>query len=204
MLILGSHSFYYPNVARQIRELLPDRSGKMLLIGLAMEEGMAAKRLKREVNAAVMTDFEEDNITVFDERSPESALQQDYDYIVVLGGNTFRLLFFVRKFGLDDFIRKQLANGAHYLGFSAGAYLACPDVEYVIGLDDNNRIVDGNFKAMGLIQDYLLCHFEEDDRHDTRKLVAIRRQLGDDATVHPIRMEELLVLKNTEMNKQLV
>ena len=194
MLIFGSHSFYYNNVAQQICKLLPDRSGKMLLIGLAMEEDYAPRLLKREVDAAVMADFNQENITVFDEKSPESSMQQDYDYITVLGGNTFRLLHFVRKFGLDKYIPEQVGRGAHYLGFSAGAYLACPDVGYVVGLDENLRILDGNFKALGLIQDYLLCHFEEDDRHDMRKLIEIRRQLGCDAEVHPIRMEEVLVL----------
>ena len=192
MLILASHSFYQTSVAQKICKLLPDCSGKMLLIGLAMDDDYAPRILAREINAAVMSGFDRENITVFDEKSPESAMQQDYDYIAVLGGNTFRLLHFVRKYGLDSFIREQVAKGAHYLGFSAGAYLACPDVEYVVGLDDNLRILDGNFKALGLTQDYVLCHFEEDDRHDTRKLVEIRRQLGKQALVHPIRMDEVL------------
>lgn len=193
MLILGSHSFYYTSVAQKICELLPDRSGRMLLIGLAMEDDYAPRMLQREINAAVMADFERDRITVFDEKSLESSMQQDYDYIVVLGGNTFRLLHFVRKFGLDAFIKKQVVKGAHYLGFSAGAYLACPDVGFVVGLDENLRILDGNFTALGLTQDYFLCHFGEDDRHDVRKLAEIRHQLGEDKKVHPIGMDEVLV-----------
>ncbi len=192
MLILGSHSFYYTGVAQKICEQLPDRSGRMLLIGLAMEDDYAPRMLQREINAAVMSDFEREKITVFDEKSPETSMQQDYDYIVVLGGNTFRLLHFVRKFGLDTFIREQVAKGAHYLGFSAGAYLACPDVGFVVGLDENLRILDGNFTALGLTQEYFFCHYGEDDRHDDRKLAELRVKLGTD--VRPIAMDEIVVL----------
>lgn len=192
MLLLGSHSFYYTSVAEKIRTQLPERSGRMLLIGLAMESDYAPRLLAREVNAAVMADFERSRITVLDEKDPAAAMQQDYDYITVLGGNTFRLLHFVRKFGLDHFIPEQVAKGAHYLGFSAGAYLACPDVGYVVGLDENLRILDGNFRALGLLDDYVFCHYEEDDRHGGQKLAEIRCRLGRDCTVHPIRMDDLL------------
>ena len=194
MLILGSHSFYYSKVAQQIQTLLPDRSCRMLLIGLAADEDFAASILRREVNSLGMAGFDRSRITVFEPASAEAAMQQDYSYIAVLGGNTFRLLHQVCKFGLDSFIREQFAKGAHYMGFSAGAYLACPDIFPASGLDDNNDITDGDLTALHLTDDYVFCHYGEDDLHDARRLQKLRYQLGDRVTVHPIGMDDVLVL----------
>lgn len=198
MLILASHSFYENAVSMKINTLLPDQSGKMLIIGLAMESPTASDRIMREVNSVTMLDFQRKNVFVFDEQSPEISLQQDYQYIVVMGGNTFKLLMLTRKYGLDTFITSQVENGAVYIGFSAGAYLACPDIAHVASLDPNNYVTDGNYSGLGLTKEYVLCHYLEDERHNEERLREFQQVLGADAVVHTIMKDQVFVFQDSQ------
>jgi len=50
------------------------------------------------------------------------------DIIAVGGGNTFFLLYWVRKCGLDKYLGELLDQGKIYLSISAGSILAGPDI----------------------------------------------------------------------------
>ncbi|MEH2920571.1 dipeptidase PepE [Samsonia erythrinae] len=50
------------------------------------------------------------------------------DIVMVGGGNTFSLLKHCRDYGLIDPIREAVKKGALYVGWSAGANLACPTI----------------------------------------------------------------------------
>lgn len=189
MLILGSNGFYSVAVRQQICELIKDKSGRMLIISLAcdFEEDTG----NRERKCATDTGFLKDNIDVLNQNSPEEFLDKRYDYIVVLSGNTFKLLHHVKKYYLDEFIRQQVSDGAIYLGFSAGAYLACPDIEYVRHFDDNNHITDGEFTALGLTDKYVLCHF---DSRGIEEIKMCRTDIGMEPELITINETELIVL----------
>ena len=195
MLILTSYTFNDTEMRLKMNELLPDQdTGKMLIIGLALDNMDPTERLNREVNGVTLLDFQKENVFVFDEKSPETYLQQDYQYIDMIGGNTFKLQYLTRKYGLDKFIKDQVAKGAVYIGGSAGAYLACPDIAHVASLDHNEYVTDGNFTGLGLMQDYVLCHYLEDDRHQEDRLLEFQQVLGQDAVVHTIKMRQMLVV----------
>ena len=48
--------------------------------------------------------------------------------IVVGGGNTYMLLYLMQKFDLISKIRNKILSGTPYIGWSAGANLACPTI----------------------------------------------------------------------------
>lgn len=189
MLILGSNSFYSIAVRQQISQKIHNKSGNMLIIPLACE--FEEDTGNRERNCAVDAGFLKENIDVYSQDSPEYFLNKNYDYIVVLGGNTFKLLRLVKKCHLDDFIKQQVAEGAVYLGFSAGAYLACPNIWYVCHFDGNYHIDEDNIKnfdALGLTDKYVLCHF------DSRGMTEIML-CREDITMEP----ELITINETEL-----
>ena len=190
MLILGSYGFQYTEMRQKLGELLPDRSGNMLIIPLAcmFEEETGG----REKNCAAMLGFQKENIHVFDAAQPDAVRGIQFQYIVVLGGNTFKLLHGVRQYGLDALIRKQVAAGAVYIGFSAGAYLACRNIEYVQCFDDNNDVTDGDFTALGLTDKYVLCHF---DMRGNAEIALCRNYLGTEPELVTIRNDELVVIE---------
>jgi aspartate ammonia-lyase len=51
------------------------------------------------------------------------------DVVAVGGGNTWKLLRALHDHGLDAAIREQVGFGARYVGWSAGANVACPTIQ---------------------------------------------------------------------------
>jgi len=79
------------------------------------------------------------------------------DLIVVGGGNTFQLLRECRNRGLLEAIRSRAGEGkAKYLGWSAGANLACPTIRTT----NDMPIVDpGGLEALGLVGFQINPHY---------------------------------------------
>jgi len=81
----------------------------------------------------------------------------DAELIIVGGGNTFQLLRECRKRGLLEMIRNRVAEeGARYLGWSAGANLACPTIKTT----NDMPIVDpGGLEALALLPFQINPHY---------------------------------------------
>ncbi|MGH8735620.1 MAG: dipeptidase PepE, partial [Burkholderiales bacterium] len=78
------------------------------------------------------------------------------DAIFVGGGNTFRLLDRLCRFGLLDPIRQRVRAGVPYLGVSAGTNVACPTIKTT----NDMPIVDpGGFDALALIPLQINPHY---------------------------------------------
>ena len=70
------------------------------------------------------------------------------DLVVVGGGNTFQLLKQCRERGLLNTIQEKVRSGTRYVGWSAGANLACPTIKTT----NDMPIVDpGSLDALGLV-----------------------------------------------------
>ena len=88
-----------------------------------------------------------------------AALLADAPAIAVGGGNTFHLLAELQRRALLAPIRARVAAGVPYLGWSAGAVVACP----TIGTTNDMPIVhppDG-FGALGLVPFQINAHFTD-------------------------------------------
>jgi len=79
------------------------------------------------------------------------------ELIIVGGGNTFQLLRECRTRGVLESIRKTVREGkAKYLGWSAGANLACPTIKTT----NDMPIVDpGGLEALGLVPFQINPHY---------------------------------------------
>lgn len=87
--------------------------------------------------------------------TPAATLQQA-TAILVGGGNTFQLLKKVREQGLIPIIRKLVAQGVPYAGWSAGANLACPTIRTT----NDMPIVDPKgLDALGLVPFQINPHY---------------------------------------------
>jgi dipeptidase E len=87
----------------------------------------------------------------------EASDLDDYELIIVGGGNTFQLLKQCRERGFLQAIRSRVSQGkAKYLGWSAGANLACPTIKTT----NDMPIVDpGSLEALGLIAFQINPHY---------------------------------------------
>jgi dipeptidase E len=78
------------------------------------------------------------------------------ELIIVGGGNTFQLLRECRDRGLLSAIKRQVSTGTKYLGWSAGANLACPTIKTT----NDMPIVDpGGLEALGLVSFQINAHY---------------------------------------------
>ena len=86
------------------------------------------------------------------------AMVKSADIILVGGGNTFQLLKLCREKSLLDAIRQRVREDAVYMGWSAGANLACP----TICTTNDMPIVDPHgFDALNLVSFQINPHFTD-------------------------------------------
>ena len=91
------------------------------------------------------------------EADPARAIREA-ELIVVGGGNTFHLLDHCRRTGVLAAIRERVRQGGRYVGWSAGANLACPTIRTT----NDMPIVDpGGLDALGLIAFQVNPHFTD-------------------------------------------
>ena len=76
------------------------------------------------------------------------------------GGNTYALLERLRASGLVDAIRERVRAGMPYVGASAGANVAGPNI---LTTNDWNVVALGRFDALGLVPFNINPHYTETD-----------------------------------------
>lgn len=82
------------------------------------------------------------------------------DIIFVAGGNTFFLLQELRRTGADRLIIEEVNRGKLYIGESAGAIVACPDIGYSAIMDDPAKGSDlSDYIGLGLVDFYVVPHY---------------------------------------------
>lgn len=82
------------------------------------------------------------------------------DIIYVTGGNTFFLLQELQKSGADKLIQQQVADGKIYIGESAGAVVASPNIEYIKAMDDVKKAPElESFQALNLVDISPVPHY---------------------------------------------
>ena len=83
------------------------------------------------------------------------------DCIFVNGGNTFYLLQELKRTGADKMIKAQIEKGKLYIGESAGAVIASPDIEYIQFMDDKGKApLLKDYSSLGITDFYILPHCE--------------------------------------------
>ena len=70
-------------------------------------------------------EFGHETISIYNQKDPAEAIQKA-DIIMVGGGNTFYLVYYLHQKGLIPLIRQAVLAGKPYIGWSAGANVACP------------------------------------------------------------------------------
>ena len=87
---------------------------------------------------------------------------QDMDVIFVAGGNTFYLLEWAQKSGFDTVISELVKKGKPYIGSSAGAVIAGPDIESVAEFDDPKEARLTATEGFGFVDFVILPHYKKE------------------------------------------
>ena len=115
-----------------------------------------------------------------------SILFKDIDVIFVEGGNTFYLMYWFRKSGLDKLLGELLSGGKVYVGVSAGSIMVGPSIESAgwEGGDDSSVVNLDNLDGLGLVTFCVFPHYDEsqaevineENKHLTYELVPITNE----------------------------
>lgn len=119
--------------------------------------------------------------------------------IFVGGGNTFYLLQELRRSGALTRLRAEIASGKWYIGESAGAVIACPDIGYCAEMDDPSLApeLDGDYAALGVVDFTLVPHIGNAYMGEAAE--AIRARRTDDAHLIAITDRELVRVLGDEV-----
>ena len=144
---------YLDHPKGQIKEFLGNTPVNALFIPFAAVtfsyeeyEGKVQDRFK-EVGHSVTSIHRRDD--------PEKAIEEA-SAIVVGGGNTFHLMYELQKRGLVELIRRKVMDNTPYIGWSAGANIACPTI---CTTNDMPIIEPESFEALKLVPFQINPHY---------------------------------------------
>lgn len=105
-----------------------------------------------------LVDFGYDVVGI-DVRRDVAAELADVDAVYVSGGDTFALMTGLRRNGADEAIIERVSAGMPYIGLSAGAVAAGPDIEPAALMDDPGMGLDlPDFRGLGLTDTVVVPH----------------------------------------------
>jgi dipeptidase E len=81
---------------------------------------------------------------------------REAEAFVVGGGNTFRLIKMIQQLDIIETVRYKVLDGAPYVGWSAGANVACPTI---CTTNDMPIVEPDNFSAFNLVRFQINPHY---------------------------------------------
>ena len=153
-VLLGSGGFRTPErvglLATAMRAFFGD-VGRLLFVPYALRDhdGYVQDMIQRGIHAG----YDLDGIHRHD--NPLRAVEEAGG-IFIGGGNTFRLLGDLYRFGLLDVIRDRVRSGLPYLGVSAGTNVACPTIKTT---NDMPIVQPPSLDALGLVPFQVNAHY---------------------------------------------
>jgi len=125
-----------------------------------------ADRQKAELSNTV-SQFEELGFktTIIDLTTANSNLKENlepYDFIWIMGGNTFYLNYKIHKTGFDQTLKQAVNNGLVYGGTSAGAVIAGPTIHGAENVDDPKDAPQIIWEGLGLTDFGIVPHWGMD------------------------------------------
>ena len=144
-----------PNLQGKTVTYIPTAAIAEEIEGMAQEETKMLERLGLAVDELEVS-------TAPRERIEESLTKSDM--IFVGGGNTFFLLQELKKSGADQILIREVNKGKLYVGESAGAVVAAPDIGYSAQMDCPGKAPElTEYSGLGLVDFYVVPHLGNED-----------------------------------------
>ena len=126
----------------------------------------------------------------------------DAEVIVTGGGNTWKLLKMLRGNNLIEVVREKVMTGTPYIGWSAGANVACPTI---MTTNDMPIMHPGSFSAFNLVPFQINPHYLDFNpaghAGETREQRIIEFiEENPDVWVTGLREGTMLLVENTEIH----
>lgn len=153
----------FQNVSRILKKIEPDLKGKTVTyiptasaaepLGFFVKIGMwSLKRMGLIVDELEVSASSYETI--------RQKLEKN-DIIYIAGGNTFFLLQELKRTGADRLLVREVSKGKLYIGESAGAIVAAPDIGYSAFMDRPDKAPDlKDYSGLNLTGFYTVPHYK--------------------------------------------
>ncbi len=188
------------NVTELVKKIEPDLAGKTVTYiptaAIAEEiEGMAEKETEMLEKLGLTVDVLEVS-TAAPERIREKLTKNDM--IFVGGGNTFFLLQELKRSGADQILIQEVNKGKLYIGESAGAVVAAPDIGYSAEMDSPEKAPDlKDYTGLGLVDFYVVPHIGNPDMGEGAE--KIMEKYGSELELISIDDYQAILVEDGEM-----
>jgi len=159
LLLLGNSTNYgqgyLEHAETAIKDFLGEKITRVLFVPFA-----SVRRSFDDFTAMVRERFQAmgyELISVHEADDPPEAVRRA-EAMAVGGGNTFHLLSHLYTTGLLETIRACVNDGTPYIGWSAGANVACPTIQTT---NDMPVVEPPNFAALGLVPFQINPHYTD-------------------------------------------
>ena len=183
-----------------VKKVEPDLAGKVVTYlptaGIAEEiEGMVEEETETLSRLGLKVDVLEIS-TASHQKRKESLINNDL--IFVGGGNTFFLLQELRRTGADQILTDQVNNGKLYIGESAGAIVACPDIGYSAEIDSVEKAPDlKDYTGLNLVDFYLVPHIDNEGMGPGAKRII--EKYSDQMKMKVLRDDQAIWIEGSEI-----
>lgn len=141
-IILTSRGFSIDNVKQYVKKLIDTSKISKCAIITTASDGKENNKYSI-LTKQQLHDLGLEDIIFFDlENCSNLDALSDVDMIYVCGGNTYKLLKYVKESDFDTFLKEYLSNGNYYLGVSAGSCILGQDISNLEGMDMDENIVN--------------------------------------------------------------
>lgn len=159
-ILLTSIGLSYQKTYDFVNDFYNKSLGTVSIVVTASEGKKEDKYVKLAVEQFKKIGME--NINLIDLETGDN-IPNETNILYVSGGNTFKLMYYVRKSNFIDSIRNVLDQDGLYIGVSAGSIIVGNSIEpaSVDGGDENNVGIN-NFEGLSLIDFSIFPHSTEE------------------------------------------
>jgi dipeptidase E len=126
---------------------------------------------------------------------------EDYSFLFIGGGNTFKLLNDIKRVHMFEPIRKYLQNSGTAFGGSAGAIIFGEDLESC-ALDDANEVGLKDTKGFDVLRGVsFLCHFTNRIPEHDRRSEEYLLKISDHRKIFALPEEDTLFLNENRLEE---
>ena len=119
--------------------------------------------------------------------------------VCISGGNTFYLLQELKKKHLTELLARRIREGMFYIGESAGAIIAAPDIEYNQIMDDKTVATElTDYSGMDLVDYYVLPHNGEFPFVETTAQTI--KVYGEKINLIPLNNSQAVIVENEDFS----
>lgn len=190
----------FQNVAGILPEIEPDLRGKRITYiptaSRAEPEASFAQEEKQELKRLGLT-VDELEISCASFETIQRTLKKN-ELIFVAGGNTFFLMQELKRTGADRLIRQEAESGKLYIGESAGAIAACPDIGYCAPMDEPEKAPGlKETGGLGLVDFYVVPHEGNPQMGEAARQIAA--MYGESLDLKILNDSQAIVIQGADM-----